>query len=117
MRMISYELAEKRLVELDKIANLKENIYIIALKFIFQENRNFINNVDFQIYRLFVDELQIDFDHEITDRYCKFEITDIEGEAVITAFLFKDKESSPKIFNVKMEEIFSTANDFFKKTI
>jgi len=117
MRVIEYELAEKRLIELDKIANINEDVYVKAMEFVVRENKKFISNVDFSIYILFRDEIQFDFDHEYTDRYCKFELRKVHGEFQITSFMYENKNTYPIIDNIEMEDIFSSVEQFFKKII
>jgi hypothetical protein len=114
MKVITYEESEKRLIELDKIAHIKEDVYLNALRFVASASGDYINNVNFQIYILFANEIQFDFDHNETDKYCKFELRNVRDEFQVTVFMYENRNTYPIIEDVSLEDIFSTVKQFFK---
>ena len=114
MKIISYSDGEKRLADLNEIADLSEVVYLDTLKFLVNESRHSIINVDFSIYILFVSEIQFNFDHDNTDKFCKFELREIDEKLQVTAFYYKDKKVYPVIKDIEMKDIFKSAEDFFK---
>ena len=114
MKTINYKDAEKRLFELNNIVNIKEDVYLTAFEFVLKENNKFIKNINFNIYILFVNEIQFDFDHNDTDKYCKIEIRSKDKKVTLTAFFYENRDGYPVIEDIEFNDIFLKVKDFFK---
>lgn len=114
MNKISYSEGEKRLIYLNKIANLNEVVYLNALSFLVSASGSAIPNVDFSIYILFTNDIQLDFDHNDMGRYCKFELREVDSKCQITAFYYEKRNVYPVIEDIKLEDIFKSVENFFK---